>query len=60
MGTRNGLRGRHGIQSQEPTLLEGVGLHPQELSFLLDLSADLKAAKYAEVEQQRLRERTLS
>jgi ornithine carbamoyltransferase len=41
------LRNRH--------FLKELDFTPQELSFLLDLSADLKAAKYAGVEQQRLK-----
>jgi ornithine carbamoyltransferase len=41
------LRNRH--------FLKELDFTPQELSFLLDLSADLKAAKYAGIEQQRLK-----
>jgi len=41
------LRNRH--------FLKELDFAPQELSFLLDLSADLKAAKYAGIEQQRLK-----
>lgn len=41
------LRNRH--------FLKELDFTPQELSFLLDLSADLKAAKYAGIEQKRLK-----
>ena len=41
------LRNRH--------FLKELDFTPQELSFLLELSADLKAAKYAGIEQQRLK-----
>jgi len=41
------LRNRH--------FLKELDFTPQELKFLLDLSADLKAAKYAGIEQQRLK-----
>ncbi|HKM27594.1 MAG TPA: ornithine carbamoyltransferase subunit F, partial [Thiopseudomonas sp.] len=33
---------------------------PQEISFLLKLSADLKAAKYAGTEQQRLQGKNIA
>jgi len=41
------LRNRH--------FLKELDFTPQELSFLLELSADLKAAKYAGIEQKRLK-----
>ena len=41
------LRNRH--------FLKELDFTPQELKFLLDLSADLKAAKYSGIEQQRLK-----
>jgi len=41
------LRNRH--------FLKELDFTPQELKFLLDLSADLKTAKYAGIEQQRLK-----
>ena len=41
------LRNRH--------FLKLLDFSPQEIKFLLDLSADLKKAKYAGLEQQRLK-----
>lgn len=39
------------------SFLKLLDFTPKEISFLLDLAADLKAAKYAGIEQQKLTDR---